>query len=110
MSHPFRYRYKERHNNCWRKFPKSSGNLPPLLRASTLSEVRTDPVLSKESKDLNTLSSFLNLRVVDTRRRAVTCLRTELSQLVCDESSSQGKCADRRSGPRLQKSRTNPPS
>src|SRR5439155_8759639 len=69
MSHPFRYRYKERHNNCWRKFPKSSGNLPPLLRASTLSEVRTDPILhSSGSKDLNTLSSFLNLRVVDIKR------------------------------------------
>jgi DNA-binding transcriptional LysR family regulator len=42
------------------------------------------------------------LNSVDARRRAVTCLRTELSSSVCNESSSQGRCADCRAGPRLQ--------
>jgi hypothetical protein len=40
---------------------------------------------------------------INARRRTVACLRTELSHSICNESSSQGKCADRRSGPRLQK-------
>ena len=40
---------------------------------------------------------------VNARRRAVTCLRTEFSQSVRNESPSQGKYADCRSGPRLQK-------
>ncbi len=38
------------------------------------------------------------LNSVDARRRAVTCLRSELSPLVCNESSSQGRCADYRAG------------
>jgi hypothetical protein len=37
------------------------------------------------------------------RSRAVTCVRTELSPFVCNESSSEGRRANRRSGPRLQK-------
>jgi len=45
--------------------------------------------------------NFLNS--VDTRRRAVTCLRTELSPFVCNESPSEGRYANCRSGPRLQK-------
>ena len=40
---------------------------------------------------------------VDARRRAVACLRTELSAFVCNESSSQRRHADDRAGPRLQK-------
>src|SRR6202040_2875086 len=40
---------------------------------------------------------------VNARRRAVTCLRTELSHSVCNESSAQGKDADCRSGLRVQK-------
>ena len=43
------------------------------------------------------------LNSVDARRWTVTCLRTELSHSVCNKSSSQGKYADCRSGPRLQK-------
>src|SRR6266404_3310414 len=39
---------------------------------------------------------------VDARRRAVTCLCTELSASVCDEPSTPGECANGRSGPRLQ--------
>src|SRR4029077_14682037 len=35
--------------------------------------------------------------------RAVACLRTELSAFLCSESSSQGRHADYRAGPRLQK-------
>ena len=45
--------------------------------------------------------TFLNS--VDGRRRAVTCLRTELSPFVRDESPSEGIYADCRSGSRLQK-------
>jgi hypothetical protein len=45
--------------------------------------------------------NFLNN--VDPRRRAVTCLRTELSPCVCHEPPSEGRCANCRSGPRLQK-------
>src|SRR5258708_27552637 len=40
---------------------------------------------------------------VDRRRRAVTCLRAELSPFVCNQSASQGQYANCRSGPRLQK-------
>jgi hypothetical protein len=36
-------------------------------------------------------------------RRAVACLRTELSPFVCNESPSEGRYANCRSGPRLQK-------
>ena len=43
------------------------------------------------------------LNSVDRRRRAVTCLRTELSPFVCNEPPSKGRRADRRAGPRLQK-------
>ena len=43
------------------------------------------------------------LNSVDARRRAVTCLRPELSPFVCNESPSEGRHADCRSGPRLQK-------
>jgi hypothetical protein len=44
----------------------------------------------------------------DSRRRerdvgAVTCLRTELSPCLCYEPPSKGRCANCRSGPRLQK-------
>src|SRR5882757_6043648 len=35
--------------------------------------------------------------------RGATCLRPELSPSVCNEPSSQGRYADCRSGPRLQK-------
>ena len=45
--------------------------------------------------------NFLNS--VDARRRAVTCLCTELSPFVCNESSSEGRYANGRFGPRLQK-------
>ena len=40
---------------------------------------------------------------VDPRSRAVTCLRTEFSPYVCNEPPSEGRCANCRSGPRLQK-------
>src|SRR6202011_871514 len=40
---------------------------------------------------------------VNGRRRAVTCLRPELSHSVCNEPSSQGRHADYRAGLRLQK-------
>src|SRR5260221_10100486 len=40
---------------------------------------------------------------VNRRRGAVTCLRTELSPFVCNESPSEGRYANCRSGPRLQK-------
>src|SRR6266853_37589 len=43
------------------------------------------------------------LNSVDGRRRAVTCLRQELSHSVCNEPSSQGRHADCRACPRLQK-------
>jgi hypothetical protein len=40
---------------------------------------------------------------VDARIRTVTCLRAELSPCLCDESPPEGRCANRRSGPWLQK-------
>src|SRR4029077_20985992 len=43
------------------------------------------------------------LNSVDPGRRAVTCLRTELSSFVCNESSPQGRHTDHRSGTWLQK-------
>ena len=43
------------------------------------------------------------LNSVNGRRGAVACLRTEFSPFVCNESPSEGRCAGRRSGPRLQK-------
>src|SRR6202030_3176108 len=43
------------------------------------------------------------LNSVHGRRRAVTCLCQELSYSVCTQPSSQGRHADCRAGPRLQK-------
>src|SRR6266853_417441 len=43
------------------------------------------------------------LNSVDGRRRALTCLRQELSHSVCNEPSSQGRHADCRACPRVQK-------
>jgi LysR family transcriptional regulator, hca operon transcriptional activator len=40
---------------------------------------------------------------VNARTRTVTCLRAELSPCLCNESPSEGRCANCRSGPRLQK-------
>src|SRR5215469_7882258 len=40
---------------------------------------------------------------VDAWRRPVTCVRPEFSALLYSESSSEGRCANCRSGPRLQK-------
>jgi hypothetical protein len=40
---------------------------------------------------------------VDPRRRAVTRLRAELSPRVCNQPPSEGRCANCRSSPRLQK-------
>jgi hypothetical protein len=50
-----------------------------------------------------TISHGNVLNRVDARCRAVTCLRTEFSPFVCDEPPSEGRYADYRSGPRLQK-------
>jgi len=43
------------------------------------------------------------LNSVDGRRRAVACLRTELSHFVRNESPSEGRRTDCRAGPRVQK-------
>src|SRR5438477_7159726 len=49
------------------------------------------------SRDVNVLNR------IDAWRRAVTCVRAELYSFVGNESSSQGRGADCRAGPRLQK-------
>ena len=76
----------------------------PVLRAVIDNYLKQSGVKITPQHEVDHVVMGRVFNSVDGRRRAVTCLRPELSHSVCNESPSQGKYANCRSGPRLQKS------